>query len=256
MAITKKQSETLRLIKLGYTVKGIANYCKISKRGVYKRLERLIQKGHLKRSVPFGGGTTPEKVRFPNRLHAQQFTVRILYSSALYRNLLKQSNIIIKKNYTCKLYKESIILWIKQDFISEDIKKAQKESMKFIEGVLLQLENRLGIRLLKEGYLNIKEVKSHFSETNNELAKDYNYKKKKLKIKGGDGKIWAHIDDSLNLNEFEFIHPEHSLSDAEKITDHFKFLRKNPRVLEVMARILIQQSKIIKTLDIEKNKKS
>lgn len=233
----------------------MAKYLKITKSSVYKRIQFLKRNCYIKKSRSFGGGTTQKVTQNKNpiRLHGQQWQIKILYKSSLYLEYLKKSNYINFKSFKCRLYKNSLTLWVLIDFVSNDPDSAHLESTNFLHGCLLKLENRLGLCLIKSGYQNLKEVKAHYAETNNEIAKEYNQKKKRLSIKAPeDLKEWLHIDNSLNLNEMEFTHSETANPDTNNICDQMNFLRSNPKLLQLLLKnMVLIQDYIIKN---EKNK--
>lgn len=244
--ITKKQLKLLRLFKLGYSVGMVAKRCKIQRSAVYKMVGRMEKNGTIKKGFHFKGTTSP--VCRPLRLHGQQFQIKIIYSSGLYRKLLEKTNIMDFKNFKIRLFKESITLWILKDFTQSDTKKAYKESMIFLEKSISLIQSRLGVTLVKPGYPTIKEVGSHYAETSNELAEDLNKKKQKLSIKcPKDGKTFLKIDNSFQLNELETLHPENSQEDMENIRDQFIFMRENPQAFQNIVKSQEELTKLIKT---------
>ena len=248
--LTKKDKNTIRLYNLGLTVDKLAKHFKISKFAVYKRLRKLHKNSQIKKIGKYWGVPSPgigksDEFRKPIRLHALQYEVRILSTSKTYKEILKKSNILDFQDYKCNLHEKSISIFILKEFITKYPNESYFKSLNYLRSCLSKLEIRLNILLLKSGYCNIKEVKSHYSEANNELAKDYNKKNKKLSCRGLDGIEWLKVDYSLKIHELEFVHPKSARSDANTILDHFEFLRKNPRVIELLSRDVLLLNKLV-----------
>ena len=97
-------------------------------------------------------------------------------------------------------------------------------------------------------WLNIKLVKNHYAETNNELSEEINKEDVKIRLYATeDNKMWFEIDNSLNLNEAETTHTETAKQDMEEtIKPFFNDLRDNKHLLpsEVNKAILKTQEQI------------
>ena len=84
---------------------------------------------------------------------------------------------------------------------------------------------------------------------NNEIAKEHNLKGESIKIRCKDtGKLWFIIDNSYNLNEAEFIHPETAEADTTKFKTFFDDIRFNELVtMTEYKQSLFTISKVVET---------
>jgi len=230
-----QQREILRLYTEEFlTARQIAirRNCHVS--AVYKILGKLRKRGLLSR-VPKGGrmgveksGTTFRPRQRLIRLHGQQFHIKILHSDKRYLKVLNSCNRLDVDGNTVMLYPDSVEVYGKNDFYSEDVDKATAKSMDYWTRFFYRLENDLKILIVKSRSQNIKVVSSHYAEVENELARDCNIKAERIKVFArDDGKLWFLIDNSLNLNEAETVHPGTAKSDmGEVIKPFFNDLRE------------------------------
>lgn len=72
---------------------------------------------------------------------------------------------------------------------NKDPNLAHSESLKYWYAFFKKLEHLYDIIIVKEGEDNIEEVIAHYGDINNEVAKQYHLKRKKLQVKGTDGKV-------------------------------------------------------------------
>lgn len=223
--ISKEQEEILMLILSEYlTVKQIARRRKTSVQSVYKTIRKLKAKGLLqgtnKRGLKFSMHSDPiykgglKQVR----LHGLEFNIGIISKNEKYYQVRQQKNKLIYEGNTIRLYNDSIEVYSHKDFYSDEVEQSLKDSEAYFNLFFVKLEQLLGITILKGINTRIKQVKAHYSLTNNDLAKDYNKKKIRLYVKSDiDGKLRFTIDNSYNLHEFEGLHPETSKPDIEKV---------------------------------------
>ena len=103
------------------------------------------------------------------------------------------------------------------------------------------------IILIKEGYPNVVWSKSgEYADTDNNIAKNYNSKNKKLEVIGSDGKPWLHIDKSFK-DEFEYSHPSQSTEDATQVNATLNDLEDNydgiiPTLNNIKDKFSVQES--------------
>lgn len=239
--MTTTQQEILKLIKDEcLTPPQIAERRKTSRQAVYKILKKLEEKGFYdpKRggvdktrcTLGMGGLTTPISYGKKVRLHGQEFNCKILSKTDSYDRLRAAKTSFSFKGHTIRLFRNSLEIYCtpNKSFFGEDEQEATSKSVYYWNHIFAELEQKLNIIILKGENTRIKEVNSHYSLMNNELAKDMNDKKEKLRIKAKeDGKNWFSIDNSWNLHEAETLHPETSKSDMEKVRTFFNDIRHN-----------------------------
>lgn len=239
LSLTITQKEIYRLLtEENLSVKAIAYRRGTSKRAVYKTIQILKKKAFLSRGFkPYqkeGGTCEPFSVNLDKkkpliRLHGLQLRIKIINSSKKYKNIKNKSNIFTLDGSTIHLHKDSISIFDKNSYFGNNETDSLNLASRYINKLFLRLEDRLNIIILKSDYKNCKIVKSHYSETKNGLAKDFEQKDIKLKIKSiDDNKTWFTIDNSFNLHEAETLHPETAPDDMFIIRPFFNDLRQNP----------------------------
>jgi len=233
--ITETQKETLFfLTKEFLTTKQIAVRRQTSERAVRKIIEKLRKKGYINKENMVRnkkGMWYPQTEPFSNhsiRFHSLEFNVRILFKDHRYKAFLSKSNFFEFDGNTVRLFKNAIEVYVAQSFYGKTVDEARDNGFKYANWLFSRLESQLKIILVKDRVQNIRLVKQHFSEVNNELAKDFNVESKKLHIKGADGKTWLLVDNSFNLHELEAVHPELAEKDMGVVKGFFDSLRFNP----------------------------
>jgi len=235
--LSKEQQKVYVLLVERYlTVKQIAQRRKTSLSAVYKIIRKLKNKGiinYLNKGSKINECTFEPPLKRKNaiRLHGLEINARILYkSTAYYEQFNKKAKISIDNN-TIRLYKRSIEIYIKESFYSDSVEKAAEKGIIYLQRLLVKLENRLKISLFRHNSDNIHIVKQHYSEINNEIAKDMDRRGNKIRIYcKEDGKLWFTIDNSFNLHEAETLHPKTAKRDMIKLKAFFDDIRDNELV--------------------------
>jgi len=255
------QEKLLRHLKKEFlTVQQVAKKYNISIQAVYKTLNKLKKKGVVfgssGRGFNFQSTSTPTTQKGFNkkviRLHGQEFNLKIKF-----KGYLDLPSIDYLDKNTIRFYKNSIEVYVKHSFYGYSPIEARNKSIRYMKRFITMLQDKYYI-IVK----NIRQVNAHYSEEENELSKDFHAKKKKLSIRSEtDDKIWAKIDFSLNVNEFEFIDPNKSFEDTQKLTDFFNDVREHELVtiseikllmanmLKITSRNVIAIKKIERRLD-------
>lgn len=253
--MNQKEQQIIDLLTIDFlTIAQVASRLKVCERTVYRYIKKLTENGSLGKMMSGGGGwyrgvpllegqnivptnhTETNPNAHPIRLHGIQIKNKIIRSSQKYQDLLKNTNYLTISGDTYQLSPHCLTVYIKKSFFGKDTNDCSVDSINYVHNLLIRFENKYGMSLLKDRYETLKICKAHYSETNNELAKEHNLNKTKLNIKDvHDGKIWFEIDNSFNLNEAEFKHPTNCKHDCDAITDHFNFVRANPGVLPTVV---------------------
>jgi len=246
--LTPTESEVLDMISSGFhTPREIAIRRGTSRQAVYKTINRLREKGEISQvnhrvdKTQCTSHTTFISNGNQIRLHGQEFNIRIIYKSENYIKKLNQTNLLFIDGNTIRLYKNSIEVYSGNSFMGKDAQEATAKSFKYWQKLFTRIELDLKIIILKHRSENIKHVKSHYAEINNELAKHYEITGDKIKIKAReDNKVWFTIDNSYNLREAETMHPTTAKRDMQEvIAPFFNDLRDNnpPKLSEIMQTI-------------------
>lgn len=232
------------------TVRQIAQRRGCSRQAVHKIVKKLIKTKRCDINlhvVDKGVSTTRwgcgENSRY--RLHGQEFNILILKRSEGYEKLRKKSNIIQIDGNTIRLFENAIEVYIKKSFFGNDLNKIEADSIEYFNDLIPRLEHDLKAILIKNRYQNMRLVNSHYSELNNELAKDCLNRNDKISVRtDDDGKVFFKIDNSFNLHEAETIHPETSKEDMVKIGAFFNDIRKNETLtLSEISKYMVIMSK-------------
>lgn len=239
--LSKEQQEVYDMLTNDYeTPKNIAIRRKTSVTAVYKTINKLKKKGYLTQGFTRGLKRVESTKLQPSkllkkyiRLHGMEFNIKIINKSDNYSKLEKNEIIFIDGN-TIRLYENSIELYSNEhlDFKGEDEWRATALAMHYWQKIFTQIENRLKIIIVKEGYQNIRLVNSHYAEVNNEIAEECNKDKVKLNVyTTNEGKLWFKIDFSWNENEAETVHPDTSKPDMGRVKAVFNDIRDNDSYL-------------------------
>lgn len=235
--LTSVQNETAILISNDFlTPKQIALRRGISVRAVYKTINILQKKGYnlkgKKRFTKKLCGIEP----FAIRLHGIEVNIKILWKDHNYQNFINKLQIIDGNKVKC--FRNSLEVYITGSFEGRDENEATGKSIHYLTRLLRIIEHDLKILIIKNRSQNIKIVKNHYSEVNNELAKDCEVRGDRIKIYAQeDGKLWFTIDNSFNFHEMETQHPETAKEDMILMRKHFNDIRFNnpPTNSEIMV---------------------
>lgn len=224
LRIKASAREVLNMLTIDFlTPQEIAQRRKTSVRAVYKVIAKLKEKGMFDTAlnpVNLSRSTEPfsEPLRRQQRLHGQEWNIKIIKKSEKYARSRKRANTTYLDGNTLRLYSDSIEIYSGQSFFERDEQRATALSLAYWERFFARLEHEYGVILVKPRAQNINLVNQHYGETNSEMAKDALKKKEKISIKTtDDGKIWFEIDNSWNMKEMETKHPETAKHDMTKV---------------------------------------
>lgn len=242
--LTQTEKEVLQMLTDEFLTPGkIAIRRKTTQQAVSKIIVKLKEKGYLKqgyqRVVKIDRTLQPHNHQI--RLHGQEFHINILFKDNRYKSIMGKSNLLYVDGNQISLYRNAVEVRSGQVFWGDDVHKATSRSMKYWDRFLIRLENRLKILLIKHEKFNVKIVKHHYAEINNGLAKDLYIKSEKIRIYANeDGKLWFTIDNSFNLHEAEFQHPDTAIQDAaDKIVPFFNDIRDRFQRPPLMSELMV-----------------
>jgi len=172
----------------------------------------------------------------PIRGHGYQFKIKVPKINDWKRR--KEILVKSKKAYTplkgnayriiilgCKIWlvEDGLVVYFPRgrSYYGQTANESQAKALYDLRRVLLRLENVLRIRLRsKHGYMFTVD-KQHYAEIENDLAKQCNNDKEKIKITGDDGQVWLVMDYSLSSDELEVTHAKRSLGDMQNVLSPF-----------------------------------
>lgn len=161
---------------------------------------------------------------------------------------------IIVKGYKVWLCNKHLIIYYPTDmsFFSSSAKESRIDAVYNLHNILRLIESILGANFKIRGKYLFTIPKRHYSLINNELAGDYLKHNKKLEIRDYKGDLWALIDNSLNLKEFELVSSKTSETDTDIVTQpFFNLLRDNPKILEDLSENILLNTRMLKNMQEE-----
>jgi len=257
--LSKEQADIKRMLVNEFmTPKQIAIRRGTTIQATYKTIRKLKEKGEINkifRGVEKNRPTSKPPLNTKNdlrgnsiRLHGQEFNIRILHKSKTYETTKNKTNLIYIDDNTIKLNNKTIEIYSGHSFFSDSVHKATSKSLMYWNRLFTKIENELDIILIKNRVENIRLVNNHYSEINNELAKETEIKGDKIRIYANeDGKLWFSIDNSFNLHEMETLHPKTAQEDMENIKPFFNDLRENEKItISDLKNMIYSQAKVNK----------
>ena len=141
----------------------------------------------------------------------------------------------------------SIDIYSNQFFYGDTLAHAFHKSAEYWNRLMAKLEHEVSCILLKPRSQNIKLVRLHIAETNNEIAKDIdNSGEKWFKVYAPeDGKLCFLIDNSFNLHEFEAVHSKTAKPDMEKVGKVFIDIREKKSYLPSDSKEMIDKLALV-----------
>lgn len=135
---------------------------------------------------------------------------------------LKNFQRIEVKNHKVWLCNDSIIIYSPKDksYFGDSADESQKYAIYNLEQLIISLEHLMNCSFRINKKYQVRISKQHYGKVKDELAKQCN--KEGVKIRCSlNGEGWLEIDNSLNLNELETLHPKESVIDMDKVVIPF-----------------------------------
>ena len=250
-------------IKQGLNPTQIAKKHNISKQRISYYINGLKAKGLIKK-VGYGTWETTEKTSknlhkdgddffYFSSVRGHGFQFKLILPRKL-RNWEKRVDYLIKKEIPFKLVgyksqipriyfkkykiwlcKNSIIVYYPEalSFFSDSAENSKRDAVLNFHSIIKQLERVLKADFKIGGEYVFEVPKRHYALTKNELAGHYIKDHKKIEIRDRKGELWALIDNSLNLEELEQVHPKTAERDTDVVVEPFmNLLRENPKILQ------------------------
>lgn len=108
-----------------------------------------------------------------------------------------------------------------KSFYAQDAQSSENQALYHFKRVLSLLESRLRMKLRAGKEYRFSVDKAHYAEIENDLAKQLNQDKEKLKVVDSEGKTWLLADFSDSINELETVHAQKSKEDMQNIVSRF-----------------------------------
>lgn len=227
--------------------------------GVWKTTSKQVQKYHkdgtqyLYFSKVRGHGFQ-FKLILPKELRNWDRRVEYLKKNNISFDLIGNKCTIPRIIYKgCKVWlcNESIIIYYPKDvsFFSTTAKKSKSYAVHHFYSLIRQIERVLRGNFKIKGKYLFKIPKRHYSLIKNEFAGYYLKENKKLEIRDHKGELWALVDNSMNLEEFELIHPITAEKDTDKVIEPFmNILRANPHLVDNLQKENLELKMLTKEL--------
>jgi len=196
------------------------------------KIEQLLFLKELKTTPPHTKHPkTLKKIKKSQDIRGHGYTITVEIPKKYHRNLfskqlkIKVGGCYINNGHTIttkikerKVWfsKKTIVIYFQKNesIYGETAEDCEKSAIYIMRSILGHIERTLSIDVSRQGEYSYRVSRSHYAHINNELAKDFNNRNKKLKV-FYNGKCWLLIDKSFNVNEFEFIGRE-SKKDCDK----------------------------------------
>lgn len=220
------------------TVVQIAARLRKEKNCIEVHLSHIRKKGYLNPAgfenlKPGGEGLKPLKESLKKwgdsagrlRLDAQQWKIKLLWSSDKYRAGLAESNILPDfGGVYVVLYPDMIEAYSRTAFYGDTVDEVSAQAWDFWQKWAYKLESRLGVIIVKDGYRNWRLVKSgEYAREGSDVAIRSMELGEVERVRGADGKAWWVIDWSKGDGrgpEDEAVHPITSKADRG-VVDHY-----------------------------------
>lgn len=223
--LTKKEDSVLNLLcNAKNPIKTVISSLKISRRMVYKYIDKLKDKGYLSGNSYYGftkahiSDPYLEKRVHKLRLHGLQFHITFPNPSKYKRRVIRW------KGNTLVIYRNSMEIYSGSDrhFFGQTTKDCLQEAFKYYDVFFHRVQQRYGIEFYKEGKDNVELVDGEIEEYNSETGKwlkkeDVN----RLQVRAtADGVVWMEYDHSKKGINIDLKHPKTFLNDSELIFDN------------------------------------
>jgi DNA-binding Lrp family transcriptional regulator len=228
--LTKRQQAVLDLLtKELMWPSEISRRLHITKQAVSKHIERLRKKG-LVGGVDAGMVDTRCTLQgvMANvnllRLHGEEYRVGIIMRSKHYDLTRTRANSVFVEGNRVVLYRDVLMVFSSQSFYGPTVEDCERQAVEYWVRFFHRLESLYNVLVLKDRKENVKRVKAHYGETNNELADDFRRRKERCRVFGSrDGKEWLLFDDSapdgVGLAEAETTHSSNKRDDRDALED-------------------------------------
>ena len=222
--MTKRSNDIYELVIIkGHSIEYVARTLNISPRAVYKHLKiakKDIQNNSFSaepKKVHKVGRGSFIKGQNQVRLHGVQINAKLIDRGKKYL----VGTTVRNKEYTIRCFSKSLDIYVLKSYYGRDSESADYMLSTDMWNMLAQIENDLGVSIVKDRKCNIRICKSHYADLENELAKDCIRNNRKVKVVGFDNKEWLIIDNSNKVPELETIHPNLSAEDMRNIVMPF-----------------------------------
>ncbi len=200
--------------------------------GIYKA-NRQAQPLHGRQTVEKRGGTCLPQAQADGktiRIHGQQFRIGILSikNPAQFKTKIGVQKFI--DGNEIRVWGTVIEIYAKKSlsFISDNgdimlaISEGTEKSLDYWIRIIGQIQNDLGIELVRERTENIRIVKQHIAHVGNEFAKDRVMRGEKFHIYTDEGKLRMIVDASFKLPELETLNVGSEVQDMERSVKQVK----------------------------------
>lgn len=243
--VTKRERQVLDMLTKEFlTPAKISQRRGTSKQTTYKIIQALRRKGLFNaknlRATEYGCSFRPVAPAFPVeqvplkggvfvRLHGEEYNLGIIRGGRVYDRAFKLGNSVLLDGNRVRFFRRSLEVYSGQEFEGGSVREVGGLALAYWERFFTRLENEYGIVLVKARVHNIRLVKSHWAEVNNEVARELRVSREKLHVYAReDGKLAFLVDFSLGRDEFEAVHPDTAQADFERVREHFLDVRDNP----------------------------
>ncbi|MBU0958136.1 MAG: MarR family transcriptional regulator [Nanoarchaeota archaeon] len=251
-SISQIQFEVLKYLTQFLTITEIAKQRKTSRTAVYKQINKLLEKGYIRKLdksfgvTDLGNRGLHSFIGFTNNIRLHNLAIKIQLKQKprnwdLKRTKLAQIRIHSKQvniknnsyeihpfsNVKIKTTTNSIIFYLPATY-GKNTDEAFKTALDILWKSIPKVEDMFNIFLIKDKSINLEIISNHYSKLQDSLAKLYRKQGDKLYITDEKGKVWLIADFSFRVDELETIDTIKAKEDMDVVKSFFNELRKEP----------------------------
>lgn len=232
--LTSNQKQILKWLQQGLTPEQIAKLKGLDKpNSIHNIIRKLRSYGYVTKSLKVEElylKDIPKGAKF--RLHAEGFSIKILWKDDNYYKLLKAKNNDIRDNNKIELYENRLTIYSNKDFWGAEVEDCFIESSKYWNKFIKCLENDYNIILIKERNTKIYKFRQHLADVRNPLAKQFIEQHEHFEVRDDKGDLRLIIDNSF-IPEFEAVSNRYCKEDMQRVVDFNKDLVLHPESLNL-----------------------
>lgn len=200
---------------------------------IYNTISILRKKGYLTKSLKIESSLIKQLPKDKHlRLHAEGFTIKILYKNNNYTKLLKSKNKDIREGNTIELYKDKLVVYSNKDFFGSTVDECFKLSSLYWDRFLRVLENDYNIILVKARNTKIYRFRQHIADLRNPISKYIIKQNQHFKVYDDEGNIRLIVDHSF-IAEFEAVNNKYCKQDVERLESFHKDIILKPESFNI-----------------------
>jgi len=200
---------------------------------VAKRCKGRKKTSHLKRNRGHGfvySISVPKSIRWWNDRHLRLDRYGIYYEDI---DINKKGQRIHADGNIVWLSQNNIVVYDRNSYYNLSASTAKGDAVAYLIGLIKYFEELLKFSLRQDdGTYKFKVSRNHYALIRCDFAAYCNNNKHRIRVSDERGQ-WFIVDNSLNLNESETVHPKTARRDMDKvIAPFFNRIKRDPEILD------------------------